>query len=157
LISDTDADSVAADVEYLVSNADVEEVYDRAGDRGLGYVDPGEAAREILDEELKPIFDDPERDIDLGFKKPALEICAGIVLGLYAVRNNDSEGVLAWAPDYPGEAAWRAASFLAELPNGESWSFPRGLIDRVQDWSEMIERAQAKERRGKTASEKAGK
>ena len=55
-----------------------------------------------------------------------------------------------------GITAW-AMSILVMRPKGESWSLPKGLIDQIPDWSEMIERAQAKKRRGKTASEKASK
>ena len=146
LVSSTDADSVAADVELLASSVDVEEIYDRSGDHGLGYVDTGEAAWEILDEELQPIFDDLERNIELGFKKPATDICAGIVLGLHAVRNDDSDGAIAWAPDYPEETARRAVSMLMERTKGKTWVLPKGFIEQIPDWSKMISRLQAKKR-----------
>ncbi len=143
-ISDADAESVAADVEYLVSSTDVDELYDRSGDHSWGYIDIGDAAGEMLDEELKSVFDDLDHNIDLGFKQTALEICAGIVLGLYTARKNDSEGVLGWAPDYLAEAACRAVSRLVERPEGTGWRLPEGFIEQVPDWREMLGRVQAK-------------
>ena len=59
LMSEEDRSAVADDVECALRGRDIEELNGRAGRQpGRGYADPGEAAGEILDEELVPFVDD---------------------------------------------------------------------------------------------------
>ena len=79
---------------------DIEERNGQAGDRpGRGYVDPGEAADEILDEALGPFLEDLERRARLGMSSAAAELAAGILLGLYRCREGGSEMLLEYSPD----------------------------------------------------------
>ena len=56
-MSAEDRDAVAVDVESALRGLDIDELNGRAGYRpGAGYVDPGEAADEILDEALQPFL-----------------------------------------------------------------------------------------------------
>jgi hypothetical protein len=52
----------------------------------VGYVDPGQAADEILDEALQPFLDDPARRGELGMMPAAVELAVGILQGLYRCR-----------------------------------------------------------------------
>ncbi len=57
-----DQDAVADDVESALRGLAIEELNGRAGYRsGRGYVHPGEAADEVLDEALQPFLDDLHR------------------------------------------------------------------------------------------------
>ena len=77
-----------------------------AGSHSWGYKEPTEAAWELLEETVEPFVEDMKRHLSLGLEPKALEICQGIVLGLYRLRNDpDPDELLGWAEDFPGEAA----------------------------------------------------
>ena len=51
--------AVAEEVEFVLRGLDIDHLNGRAGyRRGVGYVEPGEAAEELLDEALLPFLDD---------------------------------------------------------------------------------------------------
>ncbi len=100
VMTDADRLAVADDVEDALQGRDIEELNTRAGHRpGRGYVHPAEAASEILDEALQPFLDDLQRRADLGFGSAAVELAAGILLGLYNCRDGSSETVLEYCSD----------------------------------------------------------
>ena len=53
----------------------------------LGYVDPTDAAHQILHEAIEPIIAEMDRHLELGFGQQALETCKGLILGLYETRD----------------------------------------------------------------------
>ena len=74
LLSDEDRSAVADDVEEALQGWDIEELNGRAWAAGRGYVDPGEAADEILDEAFGPFLEDLERRAKLGIELPSAEL-----------------------------------------------------------------------------------
>ena len=87
--------AVAGGVEDALQGLGIEELNTRAGYRpGRGYVHPGEAADEILDEALQPVLDDLQRRAGLGTRSAAVELAAGILPGLYNCRHGNSETLL---------------------------------------------------------------
>lgn len=57
-----------------------------------------------------------KRRFDAGTEHAAEQICQGIIIGLYGVRDaTNSDGALGWAPDFPAEAAAFATSTLIEM------------------------------------------
>lgn len=68
-----------------------------------------EAAWELLEEALQPFIDEMTRYVELTMEKQALEMCQGILLGLYRLRDAEDHEVLQWAADFPFEAASRVA------------------------------------------------
>jgi len=136
VMRDTDRSAVADDVEDALHGLDIEELNTRAGHRpGRGYVDPAEAADEILDEALQPFLDDLQRRADLGIGSAAVEIAAGILLGLYNCRHGDSETLLEYSPDYAAERASGVVSECEklgiELPAVE-------LLELMPEWSALL-------------------
>lgn len=128
--------AVADDVEDALQALDIEELNTQAGYRpGRGYVHPAEAADEILDDALQPFLDDLQRRAGLGAGSAAVELAAGILLGLYNCRHGNSETLLEYSPDYAAERASGVVSDCAklgiELPVIE-------LIDMMPEWSALL-------------------
>ena len=136
LMKGADRSAVADEVEGALQYLDIDELETRAGHRpGFGYVDPAEAADEIHDEALQPFLDDLHRRADLGMGSAAVELAAGILLGLYNCRDGNSETLLEYAPDYAVERASAVVSDCAklgiELPAVE-------LLDLMPEWSDLL-------------------
>ena len=53
------------------------------GLRAAGYIEPTQAAWNVIEKVVKPHFHDLERRLKLGHEDEAVEVCKGIVLGLY--------------------------------------------------------------------------
>jgi hypothetical protein len=135
LMKDADRSAIAADVEGSLKFLALDELNTRAGYRpGFGYIDPSEAADEILDEALQPFLDDVQRRAGLGMGPAATEVAAGILLGLYNCRNASSETLLEYAPDYPAERASTLVSDCARL----SVALPAELVDFLPEWSDLL-------------------
>jgi hypothetical protein len=97
--------SVADDVESALLQFDYDDLNGRAGGHSRGYVEPSEAAGELLEEALEPFVSDMKRYLEMELAEPARQFCQGILLGLYRVRDGGENDILGWAPDFPGEAA----------------------------------------------------
>jgi len=143
VVKDVDLEGVAEEVEWVLRLPDLDDLQGRAGRTRWGYVDPTDAACELLDEAPAPFLDEMKRDIELGFEKAATSICAGIILGLYRCRGGGSDLALDWAPDFPAETAKEAVAILArESSQGHHrvWCVPDALVARFPEWAEMIRR-----------------
>ena len=143
-VTDVDADAVAEDVEQAVLALDLDDLDSRAGRHSWGYVEPTEAAGELLEEAADPFLEEMKRHIELGFEAAATATCAGIVLGLYRCRGKNSDQVLGWAEDFPEETAGHAVATLAResaAKHGRTWRLPDAIAGRVPEWAEMIGRA----------------
>lgn len=143
-VTDVDAGAVAEDVEAVVLGLDLDEVSSRAGRHRWGYVEPDEAAWEILEEAVEPFLEEMKRHIELGFETAATATCAGIVLGLYRSRGEAADQLLEWAEDFPAETAGDAVATLAgesTARHRRTWRLPDAIIAQVPEWAEMIGRA----------------
>ena len=97
--------TVAGEVEDAVLQFDYDDLNSRAGSHSWGYVEPSEAAGELLEEAIEPFVTQMTRHLEMGLETEALEVCQGILLGLYQVRDGAGNDILGWAPDFPGESA----------------------------------------------------
>ncbi len=149
LLGEAAFDSIAEEVQYDVESVSLEDLNSRAGRHEWGYTEPTEAAWELLQEAVDPYLDDMQRYIDLKLEKEALEICKGIILGLYRIRANESGEVLGWAPDFPAEhAGWVLERWTrgTDKPgraaldkNRRRPRFPRRFVDNhVPEWDNLI-------------------
>ena len=98
-------ETIADDFEEAACAPGLEDLNGRAGRHEWGYVGPDEAAWEILEEAVEPFVSDLKRRMELGLEAEALEICKGVVLGLYRVEHGKGGGLAEWASDFPAEAA----------------------------------------------------
>ena len=149
LLRQLEYEDVAAEIEDDIRALDYEDLNARAGGHEWGYVEPSEAAWEILEEAVEPVLDDLKRHIELGLEAEALEICKGMVLGLYRLNEREGGDVLGWAPDFPAEAAGNALEFWhagadeqksRDIRRKTRPPLPQDFLIRVPKWIPMIER-----------------
>ena len=145
LIDDVSVEAVAEDVAYLVGSIGVEELGSRAGEQSWGYVEPSQAACDLLEKSLEDIRADMKRRVEAGLKPAAEKTCQGIVIGLHEVDGTNSDGALGWASEFPAEAAAWSLSILLELfPRSRRRAAGnrviRGVEEKADSWLEMLER-----------------
>jgi hypothetical protein len=112
---------VADDVAFSLGLLRVEDLWERSGARSDGlYVEPSEAAWELVEEAVLPFLGNPARRAKRG--KEAAAICQGILLGLRRAAQEEGEFLEGWAPD-----ALKGAARLAVEPGRRAESkAPRG-------------------------------
>ncbi len=152
VLAEVSFEDTAFEVEDAVAGVDIDDVFARSGRHEWGYVEPGEAALEILDSAVEPFIEDIKRQAALDLEAEALETCKGVVLGLYRFAQESKDEVLQWAPEFPAEAAGHAIEvWLGErnasgkrLKRGGSRNrpgFPQNFVDQfVHQWASMISR-----------------
>ena len=149
VIGDVATEDIAQETEDAVRALDLDDLNSRAGSHAYGYVEPTEAAWELIEEAVMPLIEDIRRRLDAGQPDAALATCAGIVLGLYRVRQDANDGCLGWAPDAPAEMAGEAVCTLRKALRkmgapriaGQSCdTLPIILRDAAPEWLDMLER-----------------
>ena len=150
LLSEVEFEWVADEVEEAVRDLGLDELGSRPGEHSCGYTEPSEAAWELLEEYVSPFIEDMKRQSELGLDAEPLEICKGVVLRLYRVRNEQGGDVLQWAPDFPAEIAAQAVATWRE--GGDKKTAGRGrrrqrvfppdyVMEFVPGWEDLIDRA----------------
>jgi hypothetical protein len=120
------ADKVCAALQAL----DVDDL--DAGPRASGYVEPSEAAWNAIDTVVAPYFHDLERRVTLRREAEALEVCSGIVMGLYRAEHSGFE-LHQYAEDAPSELAGRAVEIWRR--RRRTCAFPRHFVEKfTPDW-----------------------
>lgn len=155
LLHQVEYEDIAAEIEDEIRALGYDALNARSGRHEWGYVEPSEAAEEILEETVEPFLEDMKRHLELGLEAEALEICKGLVLGCYRLSERQGGDVLGWAPDFPAEAAGNTLELwytVADNPNNREcggrkrpW-LPPDFLSLVPKWVPMIERV-AKETR----------
>ena len=145
-MSSNSVEDIAEDIRDRITSIDLDDLNDRAGKHSWSYVAPGDAAVELLGESIEDLQDDIKRKAGLGLVAAAQVVCVGIVQGLYAARNTNSDGALGWAPDFPGEHAdyvvgefIRACSPAARKEAGRNLAAI--LAECAPEWAEGLTRA----------------
>lgn len=150
---------VADEVEASVQDLDLDDLHARAGGHEDGYVEPTQAAWDILEETMEPFLDDIKRHMELGLEYEAIEICQGVVLGLYRIEQGKNGKIVEWAPDFPGEAAGSAIEALRTGGKGrigrsrirgrqKGPRFPPEFMDQFDaGWRDMIVKILSPKRR----------
>jgi hypothetical protein len=148
LLKDVSCDHVAKDVEEAIGHLGMEDM--DSGPSPLGYSELVDEAWDVLDKTLEPFLEDLKRHIALDLEIEALELCKGILLGLYRLREDQRHEVLAQAPDFLMEAAGETAAAWRHTQRLEGRKrrrrrrpeFPTGFLRKqVPEWRALIERA----------------
>ncbi len=149
VIGEVTIDEIANAVNDEIRALSLDDLNSRAGSHAYGYVEPSEAACELVEEAVAPFLDDIKRRAEGGQRDAALTTCAGVVLGLYRLRDNDRDEFLGWAADSPDEMAGEAVVTLrkalrkAETDRGDlkdSTSLPAILRETAPEWVAMLDR-----------------
>lgn len=105
--SSVEMDAVAADVVMGLESLAAEDVWDRSGSKRDGYVEPGEAAWEMFEETLQPIWDTVGKYQRLSMLREADLVCQGILKGIYDFEEESSSEYKECAVDAPAECFGR--------------------------------------------------
>jgi hypothetical protein len=146
MIAAPSLEDIANEVHDAVTLLDIESLRGRAGKQAWGYVEPTEAAWELLSESVEALVMDMKRRVGLGLHDAAETICCGIIVGLHRAKGTSCDGPLRWAPDFPAEEACNA---ITELVSAVSPKYRgvtcrrlvKALRELVPSWGEMIARA----------------
>lgn len=145
VITSPSIEEIADEVFHAVTSIDLDALNERAGSHSWGYVEPSEAACELLDESLDDLIANMKRQAELGLAAGAEAICVGIVEGLYRVRNVNSDGALGWAPDFPIEEAGHVLEeFIRSSSSDAKLVASQPLLEilaaRAPEWMDMLRR-----------------
>ncbi len=146
MMSAASIEDVAEEVYLEITSVDLEALNGRAGSHSWGYVEPSEAAGELLTEALEDRVDEMKRSLELGLLAPAEALCTGIVQGLYRARDTKSDGALGWTPDFPiEEAGFVVEEFLKGCRPSSRKAAQANLIqaltERSPEWAADLGRA----------------
>ena len=135
-LADAEHEMVAKEVESELRSLSSDELSGRAGRQRWGYVEPTEAAWELLEETVGSYEREIERLLALGMFGSAVETAIGLIAGLYRCDGcEDSDLLLSWAPDFPLEQAGVVVNKLAgvrvEVP-------PELLADIAPEWEASL-------------------
>jgi len=144
-ISAASIEDVAEEVYLEITSVDLEALNGRAGSHSWGYVEPSEAATELLTEAIEDQMEEMKRSLELGLLATAEALCAGIVQGLYRARDTKSDGALGWAVDFPAEEAGFAVEEFFKgcrpaLRKAARTNLMQILTERASGWAEALER-----------------
>ena len=150
VLRDDNFEDIAEDVYDSIQVLEYDELNGRAGRHEWGYVEPGEAAAEILSETVGHLLDDLKRRVDLVMEEEALEMCKGLVLGLYRLDHDGGGELLQWAPEFTVETAAYALEIWRDgFRRGESrqHAMLQDFVNQfVPDWKDMIIRVVSRSR-----------
>jgi len=135
-LADTEHEMVAEEVESALRSLSSDELSGRAGRQRRGYVEPTEAAWQLLEETAGSYEHEIERLLALGMIGPAIETALGLIAGLYRCeRCEDGDLLLSWVPDFPLEhAVWKVdklAKAGVEIP-------PELLAGLAPEWADSF-------------------
>ncbi len=71
LLSSISSDEIADDVSFRIIGLDLDALNERAGAHSWGYVEPGEAATELLEEAIEDLVTDMKRAAENGLASTA--------------------------------------------------------------------------------------
>lgn len=150
VIGDVSIEDIAQEVEDAVRWLDLDDLNSRAGRHADGYVEPSEAAWELVEEAVMPFIEDITRRAEGGQCNAAIATCAGVVRGLRRLHDTEGGEVLGWAPDSPGEMVGLAVGALRKVLRGAEGpqnvaaptrGLPNLLREAAPEWADMLERS----------------
>jgi hypothetical protein len=125
---------VAANVFGALQALDLDDL--DAGSRPGGYVEPSEAAWNVIEQVVTPYLHDLERRVKLRHEDEALEVCKGVVLGLYRAEHRGFE-LLEYAEDSPSELAGQTVDIWRR--RRRDWTFPRNFVEKyTPNWAWVV-------------------
>ena len=144
------AEDLAEEVAFALEGLSVEDIWERAGTQPDGsYLEPTEAAWEVVEEAVAPFIADLTRRVELGRRAEATALCQGVLLSLYSISHGEGEFLDGHAPDTLEEAAasaveaWKKGSrdrAGSGVRARELAAMRRFLSDALPDWESFLRR-----------------
>jgi hypothetical protein len=103
IAGNVNADDIKNDVFYSLNSLDEDTLSGRSGRTQYGYVDPGDAAWEMFEEELDTFIDEMKKNQKRGLTGIAKTYCIGIIKGLMEYDKKSNSNFYDWVQDAPGE------------------------------------------------------
>jgi hypothetical protein len=140
-LSNVDLEEVAVVLCDGLDMLQVEEVWDRAGPKRHGYVDPGEAADETVKEIVEPFLQELRKYQKLGMHVQANQMCMGLLLGLYRFERESRSEFKNWAVDAPAAFAEAVIDAWKEgVPEQAAIQEVKEFIDReLNGWVKRLQ------------------
>ena len=144
------AEDLAEEVAFALEGLSVEDIWERAGTQPDGsYLEPTEAAWEVVEEAVAPFIADLTRRVELGRRAEATALCQGVLLGLYSISHGEGEFLEGHASDTLEAAAasaveaWKTGSrdrAGSGVRARELAAMRRFLSDALPDWESFLRR-----------------
>lgn len=131
MLGTTSFEWVADDVLEEIVNLEVFDMSNRSGGQPWGYVDPSEAAEEMVREVIEPFIDRIASCAAMGFHDAALELCRGVLLGLYRAERCDASDIVAWMGGGLSVLAQAAIDALRPVRRRKDAVTPRPLPEEL--------------------------
>jgi len=126
-----DVDTVSELIVGAILELDTEDLASRAGPRRHGYIEPTDAAWQLLEEVIEPWIEDIRRRARLGLHQAATNLATAVTQALETAEERadriDDCLLHQWAPDFPSETASWVERDWARSPGRRSRS--TGLSD----------------------------
>jgi hypothetical protein len=140
-LAQVDCDAVAADLAGELRALRLEELASRAGRQwGGGYVDPHEAAHDLLAEAVRPYLDDLGRRAAVGAKAAAEQIARGVLAGLYACRDEDDNDLVLTHAGMPDAVDDLVHTVLRACDKAGIAVSEQGVADHCPAWTDRSSR-----------------
>jgi hypothetical protein len=145
LLGDVSAEVTSKEVAKQVRDLGVDRLWGRTGRNPWGYVEPGEAAWELLEHAVESPQNDMKRRMRAGMESAAEMLCQGVVLGLYRVEKSGGNEVVDCAPDFPLETAAYTVSTLVKMylksrRRAGGRRIIEGVEQRCGEWVNVLQR-----------------
>ncbi len=144
--ANVDRVAIAEDLFAAVQVLGLEDLSGRAGRHAWGYVEPGEAAWELLEEVVSEFQDEVARLARLGLEEAARAACEGALMGLYRLRGRDYD-LLVYADDFPAEAFGETLDgwLRADGPERGRRALAEGFVaEHAPEWGPLVARVVAR-------------
>lgn len=109
MLASVDVDTVSDLMVEAILDLDTEHLATRAGRQRHGYVEPTDAAWQLLEEVIEPWIEDLRRRARLGLHQAAADLATALTQALETAEERadriDDCLLRQWAPDFPSEAA----------------------------------------------------
>lgn len=141
-LSAVDPLAVADAVRDRLHALDLEDLAARCGRRGGSYVEPAEAAWELVEEVVELQVQDIVRLVEAGVDEAARRRCEGLLLGLYSAREPMGHEVLSYCEDAPAELAdWALRTWhKAGGPRRDTRHVGPDVLEELAEWAAFLER-----------------
>lgn len=142
LLAEKSAEATANAIEQVIGRLEIRDMGPRVGYRNGRYVEPADAGWEILTETAAPFLFEIKRLKRLGLTQTAANVCEGVLIGLYRLRNPAKDSMLIWEPEFLVDAACKALALLhfKDAGSGSVFASREKPVVLSEQWTAFLRR-----------------